>query len=415
MGPDTAPGVAADCVVGLVTHNHAMTVGPVVRAAREALDALAPARGLIIVADHESTDGTLERAREAAGGTIAEVSYARHPSDALDVPYHGLPGRARALQALLREARAHGARACVVVDARAGGFARNWILALEQLAGEALDFVTPFYQRHPAGAGLLNGLVYPVSRALYGARLRSPAATEFGCSARLIDVVLPDPVWDADWGQRAIDLWLPTAAVAGGFRIGEVAAGPRPSYAADVDVATTVAQVIGALFADIERRVAVWQRVRGSKPVPIVGTVPETPGSPDVDPAPLVESFRLAHGALQDVWAEVLPPMAILQWRRLATQPLDAFRVDEALWARTIYDFAMGHRLRVIAREHLLRSLTPMYLAWLGSFVQAVRHVPAAEAEARIEHLCLAFEAEKPYLISQWRWPDRFRPVKLRR
>jgi glucosylglycerate synthase len=75
----------------------------------------------------------------------------------------------------------------------------------------------------------------------------------------------------------------------------------------------------------------------------------------------------------------------------------------------------MGHRLRVIARDHLLRSLTPMYLAWLASFILQLRHSGVAEAEARMERLALAFETEKPYLISQWRWPERFRPVKLRR
>jgi len=139
------------------------------------------------------------------------------------------------------------------------------------------------------------------------------------------------------------------------------------------------------------------------------------PEAPQVDVATLADSFRLGYRQLQDVWAEVLPPLAILQWRRLAAAPLDSFRVDDALWARTIYDFAMGYRLRVIARDHLLRSLTPLYLAWLASFILEARYVPLEQAEARIERLCLAFEAEKPYLISQWRWPERFKPVKLRR
>jgi hypothetical protein len=33
----------------------------------------------------------------------------------------------------------------------------------------------------------------------------------------------------------------------------------------------------------------------------------------------------------------------------------------------------------------------------------------AAAGDARLERLCLAFEAEKPYLIARWRWPERFR------
>jgi hypothetical protein len=34
----------------------------------------------------------------------------------------------------------------------------------------------------------------------------------------------------------------------------------------------------------------------------------------------------------------------------------------------------------------------------------------AAQVEARIEELCLRYETEKPYLMSRWRWPDRFNP-----
>jgi hypothetical protein len=34
----------------------------------------------------------------------------------------------------------------------------------------------------------------------------------------------------------------------------------------------------------------------------------------------------------------------------------------------------------------------------------------AVRLEDRLEQLCLQFEAEKPYLISRWRWPDRFNP-----
>jgi hypothetical protein len=413
-----AAASATDVVVGLATRNHASTAGAVVREARASLESLPSSlRWRIIAADGGSTDGTLERMREAAGdtGALVEVQYTLQPSDALEVPYHGLAGRARALRAILSEARARQARACLVLDARSAASSADWLRAIDPLAAEELDFVAPVYRRHPTTAGLLHGLVSPVFRALYGVRLVSPLASEFGCSRRLIEAVLDDPVWDTDSGQRGIDLWLSAAAVTGGFHVGQANVGAPPGdERQDIDVATTVAQVVGALFTDMERRVQVWLRIRRSRAVPQIGEW-RAPVTPVLDAAPLVESFRLGYGALQDVWAEVLPPVAILQWRRLAAQPLDGFRVDEALWAQTIYDFAMGHRLRVIARDHLLRCLTPMYLAWLASFILQVRHTDVAEAEARIERLGLAFEAEKPYLISQWRWPERFRPVKLRR
>jgi len=58
-------------------------------------------------------------------------------------------------------------------------------------------------------------------------------------------------------------------------------------------------------------------------------------------------------------------------------------------------------------RDHLLGALAPLYLGWLAAFVMKTRD--AAEVEARVEQLCLVFEAKKPYLIAGWRWPERFR------
>jgi glucosylglycerate synthase len=39
-----------------------------------------------------------------------------------------------------------------------------------------------------------------------------------------------------------------------------------------------------------------------------------------------------------------------------------------------------------------------------------VRAANAWAADRRIEKLALAYEAGKPYLVSRWRWPDRFNP-----
>ena len=63
-----------------------------------------------------------------------------------------------------------------------------------------------------------------------------------------------------------------------------------------------------------------------------------------------------------------------------------------------------------ISRDHLLRALTPLYLAWVASYALEMRGQTRAAADGRLERLCLAFEAEKPYLVRRWRWPDRFNP-----
>jgi hypothetical protein len=63
-----------------------------------------------------------------------------------------------------------------------------------------------------------------------------------------------------------------------------------------------------------------------------------------------------------------------------------------------------------MARDHLLRALTPLYLGWLGSFIQETERSTPMGVEARLERLGFSYEAQKQYLISRWRWPDRFNP-----
>lgn len=415
MTADAAPA-AVDLVIGLVSCNDASSVGSVAAALRDGLGRdFADATSRFVIADCASTDDTAARTRESLEGAGEVLEVAATTADVLQVPYHGIPGKARALHGILSAARRLGARACIVLDASVETVTPQW---LHRLAGPVLthdvDLVSPFYRRHPYEGALTKGIVYPMFRALYGVRLRQPAAAEFACSSKLLDRFLEESAWDREGVQIGIDLWLSGSAVSGGFRIGEAALGVRRHHARGddaLDLGTTVTQVVGSLFADLEMRVEKWQRVRGSVPVLQFGEAPaETPlERVSIDPEKLIESFRLGYRELRDIWTWVLPPRTILDLRRLLEGPAEAFRLDDGLWARIVYDFALGYRLRVLAREHILRSLVPLYLAWLASFIVEVRDRGEADVEQRVERLCTAFEAEKPYLISKWRWPERLR------
>jgi hypothetical protein len=278
----------------------------------------------------------------------------------------------------------------------------------------AFDFIAPYYHRHPFEGALTKGLVYPLVRALYGRRLHQPAAAEFACSRRLIDHFLDEDVWDRDGAQVGIDLWLTTSAASGDFRVGEAALGYRAHHARGedaLDLGTTIVQVVGSLFADLETRAERWQRTRGSTEVEHFGTLPATaPASASsIDVNRLIESYRLGYRELRDIWTWVLPPRTLVDLRKLADDPHVRFRLDDELWARIVYDFALGYRLRVLPRDHLLRSLMPLYAGWLASFILQVSDLSSEAADERVEVLAAVFEAQKPYLISRWRWPERLR------
>jgi hypothetical protein len=403
----------ADIVVGLTSYNDVRTVGRVARALRDGASRYFAEQAVrFVLADAGSTDGTREAAREAVGtADFVEVEYPS-PMALAEMPYHGYPGRAAALRAILEAARRAGAKACALLNADLEAPEPAW---MERLIAPVLldgfDYVSPYYVRRVNEGAMTKGIVYPMFRALYGVRLRQPAAGEFGCSARLVTHFLEQDFWETDQAHAGIDLWLAVAAICGEFRACEASLGVRAAVSrVTTDLSTTLAQVVGSLFAELEHRVDVWQRTRGSVPVSIVGTVPEgARESPAIDFEALLESFRLGYRELREIWTWVLPPRTIVELRKLTELAPDRFRFDDRLWASIIYDFAMGYGLRVMPTDHLLRSLTPLYTGWLASFVLQLGNATLARIEDRVEQVCLGFESEKRNLISRWRWPERLR------
>jgi hypothetical protein len=124
----------------------------------------------------------------------------------------------------------------------------------------------------------------------------------------------------------------------------------------------------------------------------------------------MVEGFQLALKNLQDLWSLILPPVSQLELKRLGRVAPESFHLADELWVRIVYDFALAHRLRTLSRSHLMGALAPLYLAWVASYAGEVASMSDAAAEQRLEKLAQAYEAGKPYLLSRWRWPDRFNP-----
>lgn len=412
-----------EVLIGIPTFNMGRTIDAVLAVAREALlGPLRAVRTVIAVADGGSTDDTRERAAAALGDLpgFEALTYPVHPADLQSIPFHGLPGRPHALMTVFEAARGHAARACVLLDAGAAGVTVEGLTRLTRaVLDDRFDYAVATYVR-PAYAGALNkSIVAPAFRACYGVRLRQPLAGEFAGSADLVGHCLEPDVGIDGADPVGVNLRLSTMAAGGGLRPCEVIVGVRSGQTREdaLDLSTTLAQVVGSLFSELDRTAAVWHRVRRSVAPPVLGSVPgDVEGSrnpPDVEP--LIEAFRLGYRELREIWAEILPPSSILALKRLAAAPGEDFKIDDAVWARTIYDFALAYRLRVVVRDQLLRSLTPLYLGWLASFLREIRNVPAAGVEARLERVGAAFETEKPYLISGWRWPERFAPVRIRR
>jgi hypothetical protein len=212
----------------------------------------------------------------------------------------------------------------------------------------------------------------------------------------------------AGGNQAEALLWPMNEAAAAGFSTQEVAVGPRVTpQPAEADINAILGAVTGSLFADIDAKAAYWQRPRSLPPSRY--PVPMAPAhDAPADNAAMLDAFRLAYTNLQEVWSLVLPPNSLLGLKRLYGMDGAAFRMPESLWARIIYDFLLAYRLRTINRGHLLGALIPLYLAWVASHINIT--ASGINPERHIEAVAAAFEFDKPYLVSRWRWPDRFNP-----
>jgi hypothetical protein len=306
-----------------------------------------------------------------------------------------------------------GARACSVIISQPQAVTRDWIFRLVQPVMDlGFDLVTPCYTRQKMEGLLTRSILSPLQRALYGEQIQNPMGPDFGLSGKLLQrVLMQDSARRRGAEVNALALMASTAA-GGGFQICETHLGVRAQLAIDWgNLSSLLAEVLGPVFLDMEGRAAHWQRIRGSRTLPRFGQPePPPPDTGSADVHGMIESFRLGTQNLHDVWGMVLPPTTLLELRRLSRLPEDQFRLPDQVWVRIVYDFALGHHLRTISRDHLLRSITPLYLGWIASFALETQTAGLDEVDARIERLSKAYEDNKSYLVSRWRWPDRFNP-----
>jgi len=395
----------ADLVVGLLSNG----TGPGGESVHEIHQALKAGFGklrAVIIQDGESALEPVEESESQIVLSWNLIGPERATSPA--------PSISDAFQLMFTASQKLEARACCVVASDLQNVTSGWISGLTQPVLE-MDYglVTPRYTNQRF-EGLLNtGIVYPITRALYGKRIYNPMGPDLGISGPLVQQMLAaDPKAKATGNRIHPVASLAPTAICGGMTVGQAYLGARVYPPVDwTNASSLLAQVLGSVFLDMERYAVHWQKTRGSVSVPDFGepnTVTEETGAVDVKR--LVDSFQLGARDLQEIWSLVLPPTTLMEVRRLSRQAPDQFRMPDELWVRIVYDFALGHRLRTISRDHLLRAMTPLYLGWVASFALELETAGPGVVERRRERLCEAYESQKPYLVSRWRWPDRFNP-----
>ena len=401
---------SADIVIGIPSYNNARTIGHVVRAVQAGLAKYFPDRKAALVnSDGGSRDGTMDVVRSTRIEDQASI-LVHHRSDPVPIiatPYEGIPGKGSAFKAIFEIADALQAKACAVVDSDLRSITPEWVeLLLKPVLREEAEFVAPLYHRHKFDGTITNSIIYPLTRALYGKRVRQPIGGDFGFSGSLARFYLSKDVWETDVARFGIDIWMTTTAVANGFAVSQSFLGAKIHDTKDpgADLSAMLYQVVSATFGLMEAYPEVWRNAHGSEPVRTYGFQYAVGlEQVNVNVERMLGIFREGLRGLRDIWAAVLGHGDLGEVESLGIRASDAFRFPRSLWSRIIYDYALAYHRKKLPAEHLIKSLTPLYLGRTASFVLEMRDADQSGAEEEIERLCEEFEKNKDYLLNNWK------------
>jgi glucosylglycerate synthase len=398
-----------DILVGLPTHNNAKTIGSVVAAIQDGILQWFPReRVAIINADAGSRDGTSELVVSASIDDVrrrASNRSALRTLHSISIQYGSSMARGTALRTILAAAELLRARACAVISPESTNIKPDWLPALLQpIYKENCDLVLPTYARHKFDGVLITNLLYPMTRALYGLRIREPYASEFAFSGRLGSQFLAQNSWNDEAARTGCEVRFTLAAIAGGFRVCQSFLGAKPHLERHAaDLVPALRRTIGVLFSSMESNFALWSSKTASQPVPTTGVEQQvTLDSLRVNKNRLHKMFCTGVAELESVFQSILSPTTMAELQQSAGLGENEFQYPAELWVRTVYEFAASHHKAVISRDHIIQALASLFRGRAFTFLVENRNASESDVESHIESLCLEFERQKPYLLKMW-------------
>jgi len=301
------------------------------------------------------------------------------------------------------------AKAVVVVDADLKSITPEWIKHLGEPLFSDFSYVAPLYVRHKYDGTITNGIAYPLSRALYGRRVRQPIGGDFGFSGELGKVYLESGIWDDAVANFGIDIWMTTLAFNQGAQVCQSFMG-RPKIHRPKDPAAALGpmfrQVVGTIFSIMGHFESHWTMVKYSKPTAIFGFglgEVEMPPKVEVDSQKLIQNFHDGFDEYKEVWEKLLSIDVYKKLLEMKGMKERIFTFPTDLWARILYDMAVGYRDAVVELDLTMDSLIPLYFGRTFAFVKKTKRMSTRQAEEAIEEDCMTFEMTKPYLIRRWK------------
>ena len=399
-----------DLLVGIPSYNNAATMGQTVETIEESFQQnFVRDRVVILNVDGGSSDDTrnvlLQRNERRNGGhrgltslrTVHRVSWT----------YGSAPSSGLAVRTILAAADLLRAKSCAIISPTTGNLTPSWVAnLLRPIYRERFDYLAPLYARNKFQGLLARNLLYPMSRAVFGYRIRELYSDEWGFSGRLASQCLDQDVWHEEAVQTRPEAWMGVTAISSELKCCQYFLGQKaaPASGTGPDIVEAIRQAVGSLFWCLEKYESRWLNRTGSQTVPTFGPDHELcEESPPTNPEKFFAMFRSGVNELEPLLASILTRDTHAQVKAIALLDADKFRFANELWVRTLYEFAGSYHHEVLNRDHLVQSVVPLYRGLLYSFLMQHANSSADEMEADAEQLGLEFERQKPYLVERWK------------
>jgi hypothetical protein len=398
-----------DILVGVPTHNNAKTIGAIAETIQAGILTFFPReRAAIINVDGWSRDGTPELVASAAIDDARPNAkmYTLRTFHSISTQYASSPARGTALHTIMAAAELLRAKACAVISPESTQITTDWLATLLRPVYTAdFDLVLPTYSRHRFDGILLTNLLYPMTRALYGLKIREPFALDYAFSGRLGSQFLTQNAWHEETAQAGSETQLTLAAIAGEYRICQSFLGTKErAERHSADLVPAMRQTVGALFSSLETNFSLWSARTGSQPIPTTGDERKFSLEPlRINRKRLREMFSTGVAELESIFQSILSPATLAELQGIARTEDVPFRYSAELWVKTIYEFAAAYHKSVISRDHIIQALAPLFRGRALTFLAENINGSADDVENNIESLCLEFERTKPYLLEIWK------------